>query len=135
MEHNLLTSIDTLLKRVYAQNIRHENDEEKQLVLATIYEKEYTFELRNGIEVVSVARGDLRSFFLLSEVEMLDHICMPYIVLIDAPPGKYTFPEQRASDVAMRLHLIMEGDICRSEEMVIFVNAGTQRSVNYMKAK
>ena len=60
---------------------------------------------------------------------------MPYLTLVEAPPGKHPLPEQKATDIALRLHLIMEDDIYRSEEMVIFVNAGTQRSINYMKAK
>ncbi len=123
--------IEPIFKRVRADGVKYHS--ETQSITAMIYERLYKFEYRDGRIVVS--RGDLRSYFLLSEVEMLDHVAMPYIRLVEAPPGNYAFSEQRASDISMRLYLIMEGDICVVEEAVIFVNAGTQRSTNLYRAR
>jgi len=132
MADNFQTRIQLLLNRVKAEQIVYKPEDE--LITATVYERQYNFKL-NG-ERVDVTRDDKKTYFLLSEVERLDHICMPYLIpMPSVPQGKYMFPEQRATDIALRLHLVMEDDIYHSEEMVIFVNAGTQRSTNYMRAK
>jgi len=131
MEHTFQSNIQLLLDRVNAQGINYDKTEEQ--ITATVYGLPYLFKLVG--DRVEVSRDDKKTFFLLSEVERLDHICMPYLTMFRTEPGKYMFPEQKATDIALRLHLIMEDDIYMSEEVVIFVNAGTQRSLNYMKAK
>lgn len=130
----MLQAIQLLLDRVKAKDVvvvRDDSDDSK--ITATVYGMQYTFELHGNR--VEVSRGDLRSYFMLAEVQMLDHVCMPYVTYAGTQDVEYIFPEQKATDVAMRLHLIMAGDICLSTEAVIYVAAGTQRSTNYIKAR
>lgn len=127
---DFLSSIKPLLDRVKAMNVRVTRD---GAIIATVYKKEYIFELHEGR--VDISRGDLKSHFMLSEISLLDHVCMPYLKHAELVDTESAFPEQKASDIAMRLHLIMPGDICLSTEMVIYIGAGTQRSSNYIRAR
>jgi len=123
--------LDPILERVNAKDSVY--NEDTKTFTTNVYGKEYSFRLNS--DRVEVSRGDLRNYFLLSEISSINHISMPYIKVVFPPSGKYIFAEQNASDVDMRLYLVMPGDICIIEEMVIFVNAGTQRSKNFIQAR
>lgn len=130
---NIPQGVKTVLTRVKATNVIQQDTDYGSIITANVYGLRYRLEVRDNHVVV--ARGDLRSQFLLREVPALDHICMPFIKLVEVPEGDYKFPELKADDLAMRLHLIMPGDICLSTEAVVYIGAGTQRSANYIRVR
>lgn len=125
------SKLNPILDRVKAKDSEY-NEDTKTLTMK-VYDREYSLKLNS--DRVEVSRGDLRNYFLLSEIPSINHISMPYVKVVFPPSGKYVFAEQNASDIDMRLHLVMPGDICLVEEMVLFVNAGTQRSKNFIQAR
>jgi hypothetical protein len=135
MTTSLLDTIYPVLERVSADQIEFVNRGDIEEVRALIYDLQYSFKFGTNSESVIVERNDSegqkKSYFLVNEIERLEHINMPFLELVESNGGNFSLPEQRASDVALRLHLIMEGDIYSVEELVTYIGAGTQRSINY----
>lgn len=135
MTESLIDAISPVLERVGAEDIHVINRDEIEEVKATIYEQAYTFKFAENGGIVA-QRGDGKTtYFAIEEIECLEHINMPLLSFVRSNTDHYSLPEQRASDIALRLHLIMEGDVYTSEELVTFINAGTQRSCNYYHAR
>ena len=133
--------IKPVLERVSAEQVEFVNRGNAEEVCALVYGFRYVFRFgMNGEheECVVVERcehGRVRkSYFFVEEIEMLEHINMPYLDLVEIDWGNFSLPEQRVSDVSLRLHLIMERDIYSVEELVTYVGAGTQRATNYYRA-
>jgi hypothetical protein len=131
MTTSLYTILEPLLERLSAKNIKSMESEDTQILEAIIYDLNYTFKLENSKDLIRVTRGEKKTSFLIEEIEMLDHINMPYIQFSSKDQENPSLSEQRSSDIALRLHLIMEGDIYMIEERVIYIGAGTQRSSNF----
>lgn len=137
MTTSLLDTIHLVLERVSAKQVEFLNRGDTEEVRAIIYGLHYIFKFganSEGEDSVVVERGDKKSYFIVKEIERLEHINMPHLELVQANGGNFSLPEQRASDVALRLHLIMEGDIYSVEELVTYIGGGTQRSSNYHHA-
>jgi hypothetical protein len=105
----------------------------KEVITATVYGMKYEFKLTHE-DNVEFSRGELMNHFNLSEVSRIDHVYAP-LIRFHGTFGSCNVSEMKASDVMMRLHLIMPGDLCKVVEMVVFVGAGLQQSVNYVLAR
>jgi hypothetical protein len=125
-----LESINPLLARVRAKDIKTIDD---NTIEAIVYNSDYTFKLYG--DVVTYRRGELANHFLLSEVPRLKHICMPYIYLIEVGEANPNIYELKADDISMRLHLIMQGDVCLSQETTFYKGACAQISPNFIRAR
>jgi hypothetical protein len=128
-----LESIKPLTDRLKAEVGASAGDGENITVELGVYGLEYTLILHG--ERVEVIRGDLRSYFLLSEVPRLNHVCMPLVERIETTGFNLDIYELKADDISLRLHLIMPGDFCLSQEIVFYEGACTQLSANFIKAR
>ena len=120
---NLSEVLKPILMRVNAINVS-QRELDKHLT-ATIYDSEYSFHLDD--ERIIFTRGSKKSYVELEEIEMIEHVLMPRLKRIDAIP-KVHLAKFNASDLTIRLHLLLSGDTFITREKVVFVNSGTQFS-------
>ena len=135
MTNSLIDTIDPILERLGADDIRIISEDDADKVKASIYGREYTFTAGNNDSIIAMRDDGKATYFSIKEIERLEHINMPFLQLVGSNVGHYSLPEQRSTDIALRLHLIMEGDVYTSEEVVTYLGAGTQRSSNYYHSK
>jgi hypothetical protein len=122
---SLMEKLKPVFDRVDAKDVRIQGEK----VQATVYDMEYTFELKET--TIFATRGDLSTKFDLEEIEVIDHIYMPLIVVLAPNERTEGIMKRQADDVAVRLHLVMKGDLYLITEHVSYIDAGTQQSSNY----
>lgn len=72
--------------------------------------------------------------FLVSETPRINHIFMPFMRTIDVSPSIQNFNAFDYRDIALRLHLVMKGDLYEQVELIPFVGAGAHTCKNYFYA-
>jgi hypothetical protein len=119
-------------------------EEESDIKLTAIaYNRKYQFLFRDEIIHIAYIEGERTieiSYILPEEIERVNHILMPFLLVIGRAkdieePKRRMYPIQRSDDVALRLHLVMSGDIYQSSETVFYKNAGTQIATDLLIAQ
>jgi hypothetical protein len=125
---SLVKRLEPVFNRVDAKNVREYGDE----VRAIVYDMVYSFKLDGT--TIKVNRGELSTQFDIEEIEVIDHIYMPFIVVLAEKETTEGIMKRSSDDTATRLHLVMKGDLYSVTEHVSYINAGTQQATNYCLA-
>lgn len=69
----------------------------------------------------------------VSEIRRVYHYLAPLMRLISAAEDKY--PEIRADDIMVRLHLLLPGDKCLAISRIVYIGVGAQKSYDIYRVR
>lgn len=100
---------------------------ESNILSARLFGFVYTFE--KSEDNIIIKRNDSKqSFIELFEIPFIENVCTPRMVFIKKFENEGNIKKERYTDVAVRLNLIMEGDIFNCTTAVYYLSAGTHKT-------
>lgn len=87
---------------------------------------EYIFLLADDNVVYQRVGSNIMNMFAISEIPRINHVLAPLYQLILDKTNLFT--EISSTDIMVRLHLLLPGDVFVSTSRIIFQGAGSQRT-------